>query len=73
MDKLTQRELVVLKHLCKGLSDKEIASALCVSPATVRTHVHHLLEKLGLRDRTQLVIYALNNMVIREKINHIMD
>ena len=55
---LTERELEVLHHVAKGLSNAEIAEELIMSPATAKTHVSHLLTKLGARDRTQLVMIA---------------
>ena len=51
----------VLAHLVAGESNEEIAAALFVSEATVKTHVHHLPGKTGLRDRSQLVGYAFRN------------
>ncbi|HXM55869.1 MAG TPA: response regulator transcription factor [Candidatus Dormibacteraeota bacterium] len=57
-DSLTPRELDVLRCLARGLSNKEIAVALDIGEATVRTHVGHVLTKLQLSNRTQVAIYA---------------
>jgi DNA-binding NarL/FixJ family response regulator len=58
---LTPREAEVLTHIAAGESNEEIATALYVSEATVKTHIHHMLSKTGLRDRAQLVSYAFRN------------
>ena len=58
---LTPREAEVLTHIAAGESNAEIAAALFVSEATVKTHVNHIFGKTGLRDRAQLVGYAFRN------------
>lgn len=59
MDRLSERELEVLRLMAKGMSNKEIARALWIGEATVKTHVSHVLHKLETTDRTQAVLHAI--------------
>jgi DNA-binding NarL/FixJ family response regulator len=58
---LTQQELRVLKLIALGLNNDAIAETLVVSRNTVKTHVRHIFEKLGVSDRTQAAIWAVRN------------
>ncbi|MCM3762641.1 response regulator transcription factor [Alkalihalobacillus oceani] len=57
-DSLTPRELEVLQLIGEGKSNQEIADELYIGIKTVKTHVSHILQKLGLDDRTQIAVYA---------------
>jgi DNA-binding NarL/FixJ family response regulator len=61
---LTPRELEVMRHIAQGLTNQEIATALVVSLATVKTHVARILMKLGVRDRAQVVVAAYESGLV---------
>lgn len=61
---LTNRELDVLKKIVNGRSNKEIASDLFISEATVKTHINSILSKLGVNDRTQAATTALQRGIV---------
>ncbi|MCL4513893.1 MAG: response regulator transcription factor, partial [Candidatus Eremiobacteraeota bacterium] len=61
---LSPRELEVLKLLADGCSNQEIADQLFVSVKTVQTHRYHLMEKLNLHSRTELVKYAIREGIL---------
>jgi DNA-binding NarL/FixJ family response regulator len=63
--RLSAREREVFDALARGRSNSEIAAALQVGEPTVRTHVASVLDKLNLRDRTQIMIYALKRGLVR--------
>jgi two-component system response regulator NreC len=65
LDGLTEREREVLTHLAEGASNREIASALVISPKTVERHRENIMRKLNLHSRSELVRYAIRKGIIK--------
>ncbi len=63
-DGLTKRELDIITELSRGSTDREIAAKLVVTEGTVKTHLRHILHKLGARNRTQAVAHVLRKHLI---------
>jgi DNA-binding NarL/FixJ family response regulator len=62
--KLTEREFEVLSRIVEGQSNPQIASALYLSPNTIKSHVNGILNKLGVNDRVQAAVFAVRNNLL---------
>jgi DNA-binding NarL/FixJ family response regulator len=67
LEELTEREREVLALIATGLTNREIAERLIISPATAKTHVGRILMKLNARDRTQLVVIAYEGGLVKAR------
>jgi DNA-binding NarL/FixJ family response regulator len=65
LEPLTEREQEVLQQMAFGHRNAEIASLLCVSEGTIKTHVHRILQKFGVEDRTQAVVIAIRQHLVQ--------
>lgn len=61
---LTPRECDIVRQVARGLRSAEVAQRLYISEATVKTHLNNVFAKLGLRDRTELVLYAVRSGIV---------
>ena len=61
---LTPREREITRHVARGLRNAEVAAQLSISEVTVKTHVNNIFQKLGLRDRVELALYAVQMGII---------
>lgn len=64
MERLTEREVEVLSQVGRGLNNKELSERLVISEATVKTHVANVMHKLELRDRVEMVLFAVNAGIV---------
>ena len=68
LNELTQREEEVLELLTQGITYKGVANKLFISETTVKTHINNIFQKLQVNDRTQAVLYAINNGFLSKKV-----
>ena len=67
---LTPREREITKHVARGLRNAEVAAQLSISEVTVKTHVNNIFQKLGIRDRVELALYAVRMGIIGAHERH---
>ena len=61
---LTPREREITSYIARGLRNAEVAARLSISEVTVKTHVNNIFQKLGMRDRVELALYAMRTGII---------
>ena len=61
LEPLTEQEIAVLRLIAAGLGNEEIGAALAISVNTVKTHIRHIFQKLGVSDRTQAAVWAVRH------------
>jgi len=64
-EELTAREIEVLRHVSGGNRNRDIADLLFISEETVKTHLKHVMDKLGAKDRTQAIAIAARRGIIQ--------
>ncbi len=64
LDRISERELMVIRHLASGMSNKEIARVLGIMDGTIKIHVRNIQRKLQLKNRTQIAVWAVENGVM---------
>jgi DNA-binding NarL/FixJ family response regulator len=62
---LTEKEVILIKEIADGLTNKEIGEKLYLTEGTIKNNISVILSKLGLRDRTQIVIFAFKNGIVK--------
>ncbi|PQQ47580.1 response regulator transcription factor [Bacillus thuringiensis] len=65
IEPLTEREIEVLQLMAYGKKNKEIANVFCISEGTVKTHVHNIIQKLSVEDRTQAVVVGIRMKLVK--------
>lgn len=64
LPELTNRENEVLEQIAYGFTNKEISDSLSISESTVENHIHHIYSKLGISNRAQAVVHAIQAKII---------
>lgn len=69
VEQLTERELEILTYIAQGMSNKQIARILAISPDTVKLHVRHILAKLNLPTRVAAAVYAVEHQLVSKALS----